>query len=85
MKSLTTTSKVRFGGLILLLAASVSLTACSANSSAQDSRLAARTDLHCTDYQGCVDADGFIPFDNPGYRQNSPGANFGRWMAGGSD
>ena len=74
--SLTTTSKIRLGGLILLLAGSVALTACSANSSAQDSRLAAQAGVRCSDYQGCVDADGFI-LDEPGYRQSSPGANFG--------
>jgi hypothetical protein len=85
MKSLTTTSKIRLGGLTVLLAASVSLTACSANSSGQDSRLAARADVQCYAYQGCVDADGFIPFDNPSYEPVSPGVNFGRWMAGGSD
>ena len=84
MKSLTTISKVRLGSLILLLAGSVSLTACSANSSAQDSRQVAGAELRCSAYQGCVDADGFIP-DEPGYGQTSPGANFGRWMAGGSD
>jgi hypothetical protein len=85
MKSLTTTSRIRLGGLVVLLAASVSMTACSANSSAQDSRQVAGADIRCSAYQGCVDADGFIPFDNLGYRESSPGANFGRWMAGGSD
>ena len=84
MKSLTRTSRIRLGGLILLLAGSVSLTACSANSSAQDSRQVAGAELRCSAYQGCVDADGFIP-DEPGYGQTSPGANFGRWMAGGSN
>lgn len=85
MKSLTTTSWLRLGGMVVLLAASVSMTACSADSSAQDSRLAARAGVQCYPYQGCVDDDGFIPFDNPSYQQVSPGANFGRWMAGGSD
>ena len=85
MKSLTTTYKIRLGALILLLAGSVSLTACSANSSAQDPRLIAGSGLRCSDYQGCVDADGFIPDEYPSSRQTSPGANFGRWMAGGSD
>lgn len=85
MKSLTTLSKINLGGLIVLLAASVSLSACSSISSAQDSdqaRLTAQADEQSAEYQGFRDAGGFRSFDN---QSVSPGVNFGRWMAGQSD
>lgn len=81
MKSLTTISEMKFGGLILLLAAAVSLTACSSNS-ADQTRLAMQADeqqkVEPAEYQ---DYSGVDRFD----QRVSPGANFGRWMAGQSD
>jgi hypothetical protein len=87
MKSLTTTSKISLGGGLIVLLASVSLTACSSNSSAQgsdQSRLAMQSNQQCADYLDCRDQDGFLA-ENPDGRGMSPGVNFGRWMAGGSN
>jgi hypothetical protein len=86
MKSLTTTSRRKLGGLIVLLAASVSLTACSSNTAGgSDQARLARANNQCADYENCVDRDGFMPFDTPNGERLSPGVNFGRWSAGASD
>jgi hypothetical protein len=81
MKSLTTISKMKFVGLIGLLGATLSLSACSSNSADQN-RLAMQADeqekVKSAEHQDSSRTDRFD-------QGVSPGANFGRWMAGQSD
>jgi hypothetical protein len=87
MKPLMTKSKIKVAVVTVLYSAAITLAACSSNSSAQgsdQSRLAMQSN-QCAQYQDCRDQDGFL-VDNPGSGERlSPGVNFGRWMAGGSD